>query len=155
MDRFDTIRIQLAPESVIYQGSECKFRPSNKLKGSTYARNREKYSDILPQLTQGASRFNDRSCHYRQSSNLHGREFGSAPPYLYQSYIADVYCCIEIPVCAKAAHFAVIHPVREFQIMLHVPLRVLIIAYIFLYVPINISQFIHIANSVAFMLRDL
>ena len=67
--------------------------------------------DILPQLTQGASRFNDRSCHYRQSSNLHGREFGSAPPYLYQSHIADVYCGVQIPVHCMLAGIAMIYAV--------------------------------------------
>ena len=66
--------------------------------------------DILPQLTQGASRFKDRSCHW-QSSNLHGREFGSAPPYSDQSSIPDVHCGIQVPINGQAAWVALVYAV--------------------------------------------
>ena len=59
--------------------------------------------DILPQLTRVASRFSDRSYHCWQSSNLHGRNFGSAPPYSVQSGIPDIYCGIQVPIDDQAA----------------------------------------------------
>ena len=70
-----------------------------------------KGGDILPRLTRGASRFSDRSYHCWQSSDLHGREFGSAPPYLYQSHIADIYCGIQVTVQCETAYFTMVNAI--------------------------------------------
>ena len=67
--------------------------------------------DILPQLTRVASRFSDRSYHCWQSSDLHGRNFGSVPPYSVQSGIPDIYCGVHVPVHCEVTCIAVVYAV--------------------------------------------
>ena len=66
-------------------------------------------SDILPSLSQGASCFSDRLNLPvgKLNSDLHRRNFGSAPPYFLQPTVVDVDCGIQIAIDLVSAIFAI------------------------------------------------